>query len=108
MILIVMIGGNLMKFEILSEDEYNNFFDNHEQKTFLNSPNIGKIRKLEGWNYEFVGVKDVDNKIIGVTMLLSRKEFLGKKEFYAIRGFLLDYNNFKLLSFFTDNIKKYI
>ena len=25
-----------MKFEILSEDEYNNFFDNHEQKTFLN------------------------------------------------------------------------
>ena len=35
MILIVMIGGNLMKFEILSEDEYNKFFDNHEQKTFL-------------------------------------------------------------------------
>lgn len=97
-----------MKFEILSEDEYNKFFDNHEQKTFLNSPNIGKIRKLEGWNYEFVGVKDADNKIIGATMLLSRKEFLGKKEFYAIRGFLLDYNNFKLLSFFTDNIKKYI
>ena len=108
MILIVMIGGNLMKFEILSEDEYNNFFDNHEQKTFLNSPNIGKIRKLEGWSYEFVGVKDVDNKIIGATMLLSRKEFLGKKEFYVLRGFLLDYNNFKLLSFFTDNIKKYI
>lgn len=97
-----------MKFEILDENQYNNFLDNHTQKNFLNNPNIGKIRKLEGWNYEFVGVKNLDDKVMGATMLLSRKEFLNKKEFYAMRGFLLDYNDFKLLSFFTDNIKKYV
>lgn len=97
-----------MKFEILSETEYSDFLNGHEQENFLNSPNIGKIRKLDGWDYAFLGVKDQDNKIIGATMLLSRKEFLNKKEFYAIRGFILDYNNFDLLSFFTKNIKKYI
>ena len=97
-----------MKFEILNENEYNDFLNGHEQENFLNSPNIGKIRKLDGWDYVFLGVKDLDNKIIGATMLLSRREFLNKKEFYAIRGFILNYNNFNLLSFFTKNIKKYI
>lgn len=97
-----------MKFEILSENEYNTFLNGHEQENFLNSPNIGKIRKTDGWDYAFLGVKNIDNKIIGATMLLSRKEFLNKKEFYAIRGFILDYNDFNLLSFFTKNIKKYI
>ena len=68
-----------MKFEILNENEYNDFLNGHEQENFLNSPNIGKIRKLDGWDYVFLGVKDLDNKIIGATMLLSRREFLNKK-----------------------------
>lgn len=96
-----------MKFVELTEKEYKKFLDNHEQKTFLHSPNIGKMRHVDGWNYIFLGIKD-NSKIIGATMLLSRKEFLGKKEFYAPRGFLIDYNNFELLSFFTKNIKKYV
>lgn len=97
-----------MKFVILNEKEYKNFLNNHEQKTFLHTPNIGKIRKKDGWDYIFLGVKDKNDNILAATMLLSRKEFLNKKEFYAIRGFLIDYNNFDLLSFFTKNIKKYV
>lgn len=96
-----------MKFVELTEKEYKNFLDNHEQKTFLHTPNIGKMRHIDGWDYIFLGVKS-KNKIIGATILLSRKEFLGKKEFYAPRGFLIDYNNYELLSFFTKNIKKYV
>lgn len=96
-----------MQFVILNEKEYKDFLDNHEQKTFLHTPNIGKMRKKEGWDYTFLGVKD-NKKIIAATMLLSRCEFLNKKEFYAIRGFLIDYHNYELLSFFTKNIKKYV
>lgn len=96
-----------MNFCKLTEKEYKDFLDKHPLKTFLHSPNIGKIREKDGWNYEFLGIKE-NNNIIAATMLLSRKEFLGKKEFFAIRGFLIDYNNYSLLSFFVDNIKQYI
>ena len=33
---------------------------------------------------------------------------MGKKTFYAPRGFLIDYNNLELLKFFTEELKKYI
>lgn len=97
-----------MKFEILNETEYKNFLDTSDQKTFLQTPNIGKMRNLDGWDYVFLGVKNDKNEVVAATMLLSRKEFLKKKEFYAIRGFLVDYNNLELLTFFTKNIKKYV
>ena len=96
-----------MNFCKLTEKEYKDFLDKHPQKTFLHTPNIGKIRDKDGWNYEFLGVKE-NNNIIAATMLLSRNEFLGKKEFFAMRGLLVDYNNYELLSFFVDNLKKYI
>lgn len=96
-----------MNFCKLTEQEYKLFLDNHPQKTFLHTPSIGKLRKKDGWNYEFVGVKE-NNNIVAATMLLSRNEFAGKKEFFAMRGLLIDYNNYDLLSFFIQNLKKHI
>lgn len=96
-----------MNFCKLTEKEYRDFLDKHPQKTFLHTPNIGKLREKDGWNYEFVGIKENEN-IVAATMLLSRNEFLGKKEFFAMRGILIDYNNYDLLSFFIKNLKIYI
>lgn len=96
-----------MIFVQLDEKEYKSFLDKHDLKTFLSCPNIGKMRAKDGWNYEFLGIKE-KNTIIAATMLLSREEFLGKKEFYAIRGFLMDYKDTNLLKFFVSKIKNYI
>lgn len=96
-----------MNFCKLTEQEYKFFLDKHPQKTFLHTPNIGKLRKKDGWNYEFLGIKE-NEKMVAATMLLSRNEFLDKKEFFAIRGLLIDYNNHGLLSFFIQNLKTYI
>lgn len=96
-----------MNFCKLKEKEYKDFLDKHPHKTFLHTPNIGKLREKDGWNYEFLGIKK-NNNIVAATMLLSRKEFIEKKEFFAMRGFLIDYNNYELLSFFVKNIKKYV
>lgn len=96
-----------MRFTTLTEDEFRTFYSNHPLKTFLQAPEIGKLREQNGWTVTFVGVKK-ETEIIGATMLLSKPQFMNKLEFYAPRGFLLDYKNKNVLSFFTSEIKQYI
>lgn len=96
-----------MNFVELSEKEYQEFWEKHPLKTFLSSPKIGKLREKSNWKVDFVGVKK-DNTIVGATMLLSHKRHFNRYEFYSPRGFLLDFNDKKLLNFFTTELTKYL
>lgn len=96
-----------MKFIELTKEQYKKNWENHPLKTFLSAPEIGDLRKKSGWDVYYVGVEE-KKKIVAATMLVSIKRKLGKKEFYSPRGFLLDFNNKELLTFFTTNIKEYI
>ena len=96
-----------MKFQEITEKEYRDYWENHPLKTFLSAPEISKLREKSDWITYYVGVKE-KNKIIAATMLLSHKRHFGKYEFYSPRGFLLDFKDEKLLSFFTEELKKYI
>ena len=81
-----------MEFQEITREEYQNFWENHPQKTFLSAPEITDLRKDEGWDSYFVGVKD-KKKIMAASMLFSHKRHFGKYEFYSPRGFLCDYDN---------------
>ena len=94
-----------MEFKIIKEEEYKKFWENHPLKTFLSSIEIGKLRHKSGWKVHYVGVLE-KKKIVAATMMVSRKKKFGKEEFYAPRGFLLDFRNQELLGFFTVNVKK--
>ena len=96
-----------MEFVKLTEEEYYNFWNNHPLKTFLSAKEIGTLRKNMGWDVHFLGVRDKDT-ITAAAMLVSKVRRFGKKEFYSPRGFLLDFNDTKLLTFFTENLKKYV
>ena len=93
-----------MKFEILNEKEYMDFATNHEQASFHQTTNWGKLKSMTGWESYLVGVKQ-NNKVIAASLILAKKTPIGKKMFYAPRGFLIDYNNYNLLSFFTKELK---
>ena len=96
-----------MKFQEITEEEYRKYWETHPLKTFLSAPEIGKLREKSNWKTHYVGVKDKD-KLIGATMLVSHDRHFGKKEFYAPRGYLLDYKDLELLEYFTNEIKKYV
>ena len=96
-----------MEFTELTEDEYEKIWETHPLKTFLSAPEIGHLRKNNGWNLEYVGVKD-NKSLVAATMLVSVKRKLGKKEFYSPRGYLIDFNNKELVNYFTEELKKYI
>ncbi len=96
-----------MEFTEITEKEYTKFWENHPLKTFLSAPEISKLREKNGWDTYYVGVKE-NKKIIAATMLLAHKRHFNSYEFYSPRGYLLDFNNTKLVDFFTKELKKYI
>lgn len=96
-----------MEFLELTEEEFSKFSRNHEEASFYQTTEWGTLKKDNGWDSHFVGIKE-KNKIIAASLLLSKKVPLGNKMFYAPRGFLIDYSNLKLLSFLTTNLKNYV
>ncbi len=96
-----------MEFCTLNEKEFRKFLNNSPERTFLQTPEIGKLREKMGWSVEYLGVKH-NKKIVAATMMASIKRYFGFREFYAPRGFLLDYNDKNLLNYFTEEIKKYV
>lgn len=96
-----------MKFCELEENEYRNFLDKSPQRTFMQTPEMGKIREKSGWKVVYLGVKE-DDKVVAASMFTFIARYFGKKEYYAPRGLLIDYQNKELVDFFTDNLKKYV
>lgn len=96
-----------MEFLELTEEEFRNYLNKSEERTFLQTPEIGKLREKSGWTVSYLGVKN-NGEVVASAMFTSITRHFGKKEFYAPRGLLLDYNNQELLTFFTENIKKYV
>ena len=99
--------GDRMQFLEITEKEYRTFWEKHPLKTFLSAPEIGGLRKSNGWNEFFVGVKD-DKKLVAAALLVSHKRHFGKYEFYSPRGVLVDYESKELLEYFLGEIKKFV
>lgn len=96
-----------MIFTTIDEKTFKNFAEKHPYKSFLQTPAIAHIREKSGWKSEYVAVKD-NKKILGAALIVSRKAHFNKYEFYSPRGFLIDYKDYDVLSFFVNNLKKYV
>lgn len=90
----------------ISEQEYHTFAQNHPCSNFLNSIYAGRKMQKNGWNIDYLALKD-NSDIYAAVMLASRSIHVGNY-FYAPRGFLLDFNNEELLSVFVNQLKTYM
>lgn len=97
----------VLKFEILTEKEFDDFAKKHEQASFFQTTGTAKLRTIYGSKIHFVGVKE-KNKVIAAAMISETVTFMKKRTYYAPRGFILDYHNLPLLDFFTKNLKAYL
>ena len=96
-----------MKLVNLSKEEFKSFADNNPQITFHQTEQWANLKKVNGWDAHYVGLKD-NKKIIAAALLLSKTlPIIKKKMFYSPRGFLIDYNNKEVLKEFTSELKKY-
>ena len=96
-----------MEFVVLNEEEYRKFYDSNSQSSFMQSVELGHLKKEYGDIVHLVGIKK-NKKIVAASLLLESKTILNKSMFYAPRGLIVDYHDFDLLSFFVTELKKYI
>ena len=77
-----------MEFVVLKENEFKKFAYKHEQASFFQTINWGKLKSENGWEMELVGVKD-NKKIIAVS----------NKDQSAFEHYMIDLNEYTSLSF---------
>lgn len=96
----------MMKFEELTEKEFDNFSKKHPCANFFQTVENAHLRNYYGSEIHYLGVKD-KNKIVAAGMFTINPCMFGKKRFYSPQGLLVDYHNYKLLEFFTINLVSY-
>lgn len=99
-----------MKYEFIEDikkNEYERFVKNHPTKShFMQSWNFGEISKEKGFIPHFVGVRE-NKKLVATALLLQKKLYKNICYFYSPRGFVLDFKDYELLKYFTNQIKEY-
>lgn len=96
-----------MEFQLLEREKFRQFLEQHPLKNFMQIPEIGSLRKKNGWQVYYVGVVK-EKEILAASMLISHRRRFGCFEFYAPRGLLVDYGDKEVLSFFVEELKVFI
>ena len=98
-----------MKLIKLNKKDFKNFADKHPQITFHQTEEWANLKKVNNWQAHYVGLENDNDEIVAGAMILSKTlPIIKKKMFYSPRGFLINYNDKKLLETFTNELKKYI
>ncbi|MDR3128176.1 MAG: aminoacyltransferase [Bifidobacteriaceae bacterium] len=94
-----------MKFIELTDNDFQQFAENHPQANFNQTIAMKKVRQSLGFQICLLGIKQSDKIIAAglVTIINSRVKSAG-----IYYGPLLDYSNLEVLQFWTGNLKNYL
>lgn len=95
-----------LEFKVITAEEYQCFQQQHPYRDFMNSLKAMKLKQRNGWEVDYVGVKEA-GKLIAACALTSIPVMKIYRFFYAQRGFLLDYHNEALIEYFTKEVRAY-
>lgn len=97
-----------MKLVELEKDKYESFVKNNKYKShFLQSYSWGELcKEKRGLTPYYLGLVEKD-KVLAATLLLKKNLPLGLCYLYSPRGYVLDFNDFKLLDIFTEELVKF-
>lgn len=94
--------------ENIKKEKYENFVKNHPKSHFLQSYAWGQFAKKEkNLIPHYVGLENEKKELLAAALLLEKKLPLGYRYFYAPRGYIIDFNNYDLLSEFTNHLVNY-
>lgn len=96
-----------MEFKELTAQQFDEFSQCYPHTNFWQSINMAELREWNGWTTAYVGVYD-QQQLVCATMLSYRTVFLKGTFVQAPRGFLIDFHNHALLTFFQEQLTIYL
>ena len=97
-----------MKIVKLTPEQFDNFSNNHPLHTSYQTSAYANLMHEEGYEPHFYGFINDQNILIGASLILIQKLFLGYKFAYAPRGPLIDYDNKDLIIDVSNKLKKFL
>lgn len=97
-----------MKIVKLTPEQFDNFSVNHPLHTYYQTSAYGNLMSSEGFDPHYYGFINDQNILIGASLILIQKLFLGYKYAYAPRGYLIDYDNKDLIIDVTNKMKRFL
>ena len=97
-----------MKIVKLTPEQFDNFSSNHPLHTYYQTSAYGNLMSQEGFDPHYYGFINDQNILIGASLILVQKLFLGYKYAYAPRGYLIDYDNKDLIIDVTNKMKRFL
>ena len=94
-----------MELVQLTKEEFRVFSEARDDYNIWQSVDMAEMREIAGFPCEFVGLKR-DGELAAAGML-SYRTVMGFRQYYAPRGFLVDFNDHELLTCFLTEVKKY-
>lgn len=102
------ITGDIMKLVEITKNEFDTFAKTLECQNFFQCGYMKDVFDLEGKENYLLGLKDDNDVIKAATLLVKRTTFLKSKMFEAVKGFILDYHDTKILKEFTEQVYAFI
>ncbi len=97
-----------MRIVELTKVQFDNYSTTNEFKNFYQTSQYGTLMSRHGFKDIYIALVNDNNKILAASLILIQNLFANFKCAYAPRGFLIDYNNFDLVTAYTNLIKKYL
>jgi len=97
-----------LKIVKLTEEQFDSFSSNHPLHTYYQTSAYGKLMSNDNFEPHYYGFINDQNILIGASLILVQKLFLGYKYAYAPRGFLIDYDNKDLIIDVTNKMKRFL
>ena len=99
---------NLAKLARLSEETYENYLKKQSKSHFLQSYSWGELAKIKkGLTPYYLGLVDDKKNILGTALLLQKHLPLNYCYFYCPRGYVINYEDEKLVKEMTKEIIKF-
>lgn len=96
-----------MMIKELTIQAFEEYVKNSPLKNYMQSEEYARLMGENKYNYDYVGLIDENDRIVGASLILWKKIGLNSRYGYAPKGFLINYYDERLMRTFVEKLREF-